>query len=179
MKITIRHLIWSVVALIIIIVDFIFLREQRLFYFILGIAIIVGTLPFLITTMVEVGREKEKEEMFLEFTRNLVESVKSGTPISKSIINIRNRDYGSLTPHIQKLANQVALGIPVKQAFEIFSQDIGNRVITRAVTLIGEAEQAGGKIDTILESVVKSVTEIEDVKKEQKASIYNLSLIHI
>ena len=29
--------------------------------------------------------------MFLEFARNLVESVKSGTPISRSILNIRKK----------------------------------------------------------------------------------------
>lgn len=161
-------------ALAISISDFAFFKEQKLFFFILGLAIVIALLPFLIATTIEVGREKEKEDMFLEFTRSLVENVKAGTPISKSIINLQNKDFGSLTPHIQKLANQIALGIPVKQAFGIFAKDIGNKVVSRAVTLISEAEQAGGVIDTILESVAKSVTETEDVKKEQKAAVYNL-----
>lgn len=174
MKITARNWVIIGFALVIIIADFVFFRQQKLFFFILGIAVLIALLPFLIATSIEVGREKEKEDMFLEFTRSLVENVKAGTPISKSIINLQNKDFGSLTPHIQKLANQIALGIPVKQAFGIFAKDIGNKIVSRAVTLISEAEQAGGVIDTILESVAKSVTETEDVKKEQKAAVYNL-----
>jgi len=174
MKITKRNWVMIGFALAIIIADFIFFRQQKLFFFILGLAILIAVFPFLVATTVEVGREKEKEDMFLEFTRSLVENVKAGTPISKSIINLQNKDFGSLTPHIQKLANQVALGIPVKQSLGIFAKDIGNKVVSRAVTLISEAEQAGGSIDTILESVAKSVTETEDVKKEQKAAVYNL-----
>ncbi|MFH0831380.1 MAG: type II secretion system F family protein [archaeon] len=167
---------WVIIAFAaaIILIDFVFMRQQKLFYFLLGVAVVIAVLPFVLSTIVEVGREREKEEMFLEFTRSLVENVKAGTPISKSIINLQNKDFGSLTPHIQKLGNQVALGIPVKQALDIFAKDIGNKVVSRAVTLISEAEQAGGMIDTILESVGKSVTEIEDTKKEQKAAVYNL-----
>jgi len=161
-------------ALIILLINFLFLREQKLFYFLIGVAGVIAALPFLVGTMIEVGREKEKEGMFLEFARSLVENVRAGTPISKSIINLQNKDFGSLTPHIQKLANQIALGIPVKQAFDIFAEDIGNKVISRAVILIREAESAGGVIDSVLESVAKSVTEIEDVKKEQRAAVYNL-----
>lgn len=174
MEITTRNWVTIGFALAIIAADFFFFRQQKLFYFVLGIAMVIGILPFLISTMTEVGREKEKEDMFLEFTRSLVENVKAGTPISKSIINLQNKEFGSLSPHIQKLANQVALGIPVRKAFDIFSRDIGNKVISRAVTLISEAEQAGGVIDAIIESVAKSVAETEDVKKEQKSSVYNL-----
>ena len=174
MKIDRRSWIIIAFALILILADFIFLREQKLFYFLIGVAFVVGALPFMVSTVIDVGREKEKEEMFLEFTRSLAENVKAGTPVSKSIINLQNKDFGSLTPHIQKLGNQVALGIPVKQAFDIFAGDIGNKVVSRAVSLISEAEQAGGAIDTILDSVAKSVTEIEDIQKEQKAGVYNL-----
>jgi len=151
-----------------------FAVKRALFYFIIAIAALVAILPFLISAMVEVGREKEKEEMFLEFARSLVENVKSGMPISRAIISLRDKDFGSLTPHIQKLANQITLGISVRMAFETFAKDIGNKIISRSVTLIGEAEKAGGQIDTILESVSKSVSEIEDLKKEQKTATYNL-----
>ena len=58
--------------------------------------------------------------MFLEFSRDLVEGVKTGTPISKSVINIRNKNYGSLNPYIDKLANQISLGIPIKDALDNF-----------------------------------------------------------
>lgn len=174
MKLTKFHWIGIAVALILLVISILFLKQSKAFLFVLGLVAVIGALPFLLSVLTEVGREKEKEDMFLEFSRNLVESVRSGTPISRSIINVKDKDYGSLTPHIRKLANQIALGIPVKQALRVFSDDIGNKVVTRSIALISEAEQAGGAIDTILESVATSVSELEDVKKEQKAAVYNL-----
>lgn len=163
-----------IAAVITIIVNLIFLRKEKIFYFILGIAVVIALLPFLVSFFIETEKEKEKEEMFLEFSRNLVESVKAGTPISRSIINAREKDYGSLAPHVNKLANQIALGIPVKDALETFALDVNSTTIRRAITLISEAEQAGGEIDTILESVAKSVSQTEKLKKERKAAIYTL-----
>jgi flagellar protein FlaJ len=151
-----------------------FERNISLFWFIAGISVVVGIFPFVFLVMVQTEGEKEKEEMFLEFSRNLVESVRSGTPISRSILNVRNKDYGSLTPHINKLGNQIALGIPVKDALRTFSLDINSPVISRAIDLITEAEKAGGDTEAILESVAKSVSEIEDLKKQRVAAISNL-----
>jgi len=112
--------------------------------------------------------------MFLEFSRNLVESVKAGTPISRSIINVQGKYYGALTPYIRKLGNQISIGIPVKDALKTFAYDVNSPSITRAVMLISEAEKAGGEIEKILSSVAKSVSEIETLKKERRAAIYNL-----
>lgn len=174
MKITKAHWMGIIVGVLLLAIAIVFFRQNKILYFLIGIAVVIAALPFLLTVTGEVSKEKEKEDMFLEFSRNLVEAVKSGTPVSKSIVNVKDKNYGSLTKHIQKLANQVSLGIPVKQALKIFSDDIGNKVITRSVALISEAEQAGGQIDTILESVAQSVSEVEDIKKEQKAAVSNL-----
>lgn len=144
--------------------------------FVLGLAVVIGGIPFFMTLLLESKEERDKDQMFLEFARDLVEGVKSGTPISKSIINIKTKDYGSLSPHIQKLANQIALGIPVKDALEIFGRDVNSAVISRAISLIREAEKSGGRIENILESVAFSVAQIETLKKERKAAVYNLTV---
>jgi len=150
--------------------------NKSTFYFVAGIAAVIAGLPFFIMLLAETKREKDKEGMFLEFSRDLAEGVKAGTPINKSIVNIRNKDYGSLNPHIAKLANQVSLGIPVKDAFDVFATDIKSAVISRAVSLIREAERSGGRIESILESVSYSVAQIEKLKKERQAAIYNLTV---
>ena len=147
---------------------------MNLFLFVMGLGISVMLLPFIIDLVLENKREQQINEMFLEFSRNLAESVNTGTPISKSIINMRSKNYGVLTPHIQKLANQIFLGIPVAQALHTFAYDVGSPVITRAVTLISEAEKAGGEIDYILASAAKSIAEVEKLKTERKAAIYSL-----
>lgn len=148
--------------------------NRNMFFFILGLAAVVIALPFVVGVAAESKREEEINSMFLEFSRNLAESVATGTPISKSIINVSRKNYGALTPHVIKLANQISIGIPVENALQVFANDVNNVVIARAVGLISEAEKAGGEIDFILESVAQSISEVEKLKKERKATISNL-----
>jgi len=167
-------IIGLVIALITAILATVFLYGNDIFWFILGIALVIGVFPFFIGLILESSAAKEKDEMFLEFARNLVESVKSGTPISKSILNIRKKDFGELNPYINKLANQIALGIPVKTSLETFARDVGSKTINRAITIIGESEKAGGQIEDILEAVARSVSQVEKLKKERRAAMYTL-----
>ena len=148
--------------------------DMNLFIFILGIGLGIALLPFIVGLVMENKKEQKINEMFLEFSRNLAENVAAGTPISKSVINMRNKNYGVLTPYVQKLANQISLGIPVETALETFAEELDSKVVKRAIALIREAERAGGEIDYILESTAKSIAETEKLKKEVRASMYNL-----
>ena len=174
MKIGKTHWIGIVFALAIVAADFFFFRNDEIFFFLIGIALVVLILPFMTNLIISVNRQKDKNERFLEFTRNLAESVKSGTPIGQSIVNLRNKNFGSLTPHITKLANQISVGIPISRAFETFALDISSPSVRRAVGLIKEAESAGGQIEDILDSVAFSVYQTEKLRKERRAAIYNL-----
>ena len=147
---------------------------SNLVYFLVGSGVLVILFPFVLSSIISGKREREKEEKFLEFARSLVESVESGTPISKSIVNMSQKDFGSLTPHIKKLANQIELGIPLQKSLETFAYDTRSKTIIRAITLIREADKTGGNINTILESVAKSVSEIEKLKSERRAAISSL-----
>ena len=171
------HWIGIVFGIIIVLLDILFFRgaaDRNLFMFLLGLALASVALPFILEINIENKRDQEIGEMFLEFSRSLAESVTTGTPVSKSIINMRTKNFGPLTPYIQKLGNQIALGIPVNRALQTFAYEVDNPIVTRAVTLISEAEKAGGDIDFILESAAKSISEVEKLKKERRASIYSL-----
>jgi len=113
MKIKKTHWLGIIFAFILVTSDIIFLRKDELFFFLMGIAVVIVSLPFLATLIMETNSQKEKNERFLEFARNLAESVKSGTPIGQSIRNMKNKNFGSLTYHVRKLANQITLGIPI------------------------------------------------------------------
>jgi len=167
-------IIFAVVILVFDLIFFLGPEDKNLFVFLVGISLVIAILPFIVSLVMESGKEKEKNERFLEFARNLAESVKSGNPIGQSVLNMRNKNFGSLSPHVQKLANQISLGIPMSRAFDNFSRDVGSGTIRRAITLIREAEEAGGQIDNILDSVANSIYQIEKLKKERKAAIYSL-----
>jgi len=151
-----------------------FLFKTNLFFFILWFGILLTVSPFVYTTIQKTAISAKKEEMFLEFTRNLVESVQTGTPISKSIVNMKKKSFGVLSKHVQKLANQIALGIPLRTALEIFANDVDNTTVSRTITLIGQAERAGGNIGEILEAVAKAVSMVDKLKKERKSTISTL-----
>jgi len=171
MKLRKQHILGIVFSVLLIGADLIFFRGQKIFPFLIGVAFAIVALPFLLSLLSESAAEKEKNEQFLEFTRNLAESVKTGTPIGKSIVNMSARDFGSLSPHIKKLANQILLGVPMSRAFQTFASDVDSIVVQRAVTLIQEAENAGGEIDHILDSVAESIYQIEKLKRERKAAV--------
>ena len=153
---------------------FTIVKDMNLFLFLFGIGLAILFLPFVLGIVLENKKEERVREMFLEFSRNLAESVATGTPVSKSIINMRKNNYGELTSYIHKLANQISLGIPVGKALENFATDVGSNVINRAVALIREAERAGGEIDYILGSVARSISEVDKLKKERRSAIYSL-----
>jgi len=167
------HLAGMIAGIAIIIISLFFIGT-RFFFFIIGVGILSLAAPFVLAIVRETAVAAEKEDMFLEFARNLVESVKTGTPISKSIINVRNKPYGVLSENIKKLANQISLGVPLSFALQTFSKDVKNNTISRALTLIGQAEKSGGEIGGILESVTEAVSTSDKLKKERKAAISTL-----
>tara|TARA_Y100000034_G_scaffold71114_1_gene85753 strand:+ start:565 stop:1422 length:858 start_codon:yes stop_codon:yes gene_type:complete len=174
MRLQKMHWIGIIFAVVLLLADVLFLRGEKIFVFLVGISVITAALPFIFGIVIGTNREKEKNEKFLEFARNLAESVKSGNPIGQSILNMRNKNFGALTPHVQKLANQISLGIPMSRAFANFGDEVGSIAVQRAVTLIREAEEAGGQISNILDSVANSIYQIEKLKKERKAAVYSM-----
>jgi archaeal flagellar protein FlaJ len=169
-----KKIIGVPIGIVMIIASYFILHLSNLFYFISVIAIITATFPFILAIMSERKKQKELDDKFLEFTRDLVENVKSGTPISKGIINLKSRNYGALSNYVDKLANQISLGIPLTTALVTFARDTKSPVIARAVNLISEAERSGGQISSILESVSESVNQTEQLKKERRSAIYSL-----
>ena len=173
MRIGLSHKI-GIGAFLAIIAGSMFLIGGKLFFLIIGLGVLIGLSPFVITVINETRIGNEKEEMFLEFSRNLVESVKTGTPISKSIINVKPEGYGVLKENIEKLSNQISLGIPLRLALDVFASEVKNVTISRALMLIGEAEREGGEIGEILESVVEAVSMADKLKKERKSAVSSL-----
>ena len=173
MEIKKKYFVGVGIALLVMAMSF-FFRDTRFFFLIVGGGAIIGILPFILQVMKEARDSAEKEQMFLEFARNLVESVKTGTPISKSIVNVKSKPFGVLSPHINKLANQISMGIPLSIALRVFSKDVNNGTISRSITLIGQAEKSGGKIGEILESVAEAVNTSDKLKKERLAVISTL-----
>ena len=172
-----RYYIGILIALVIIGISFYvthFLKLfERWFWTSVVVALILGSLQIWSDYIKELKRQKEIELQFLEFTRSLVESVKGGISVPNAIRHVSKKDFGALNPYVKKLANQMEWGIPVHRALITFAKDTENDVIKRAVSIIIEADESGGDIEDILDSVTESVANVKKMKEERKASVYS------
>ncbi len=173
MKFELMHWLGIAIGTISAVTSF-FLSSGNLFKFLLVVSSLLGIVPFMASFLFRQNTQHEKEAKFLEFMRDLVEMVRSGTPISKGIINLKKRDYGALSSHIFKLANQLEMGITLTESLLTFANETNSPVISRAVSLISEAEKAGGNIEEVLESVSNSVAQVDKLRKERAAGVSNL-----
>lgn len=170
------YFIGIIISLVILALDFYYFFDTRYFYAVVILALTIGWIQFWIDFLTENKRQKEIELQFLEFIRNLSESVKSGISIPRSIIHVSTKQYGPLTPYIKKLANQIEWGIPTRRALITFSLDTNNKIIKRAVSIIIEAEQSGGDIRDILTSVVESVVSVKKMREERRSSVFSQTI---
>ena len=137
------------------------------------VALVVGLFFPLVDYFTLVKIQSIYEVAFLDFVRNLVGAVKSGMPISAAIIDASKSNYGPLTPHILKLANQVEWSIPIQKALLNFANGTDNRVIQRAISTVIEAEMAGGNIEDVLDSITKSLISIKEIKMKRDSSVHS------
>src|SRR3989344_2104375 len=96
-KITKKHIIGIILGILIIILDIILLYplESRFFNAVIAFGAFIIVLPFFMDILKESKRQREMEEKFLEFTRNLADTVRSGIPIPKAIIQVSEAEYGA------------------------------------------------------------------------------------
>jgi flagellar protein FlaJ len=168
-----RHIIAIIIGMLIIILDFIFLKDTVLLVPIIAIGLTVAWMQYWIDFFAESARQRAIEERFPDFVRNLVGTIKSGMPVSKAIQHVADTDYGALTPYVTKLAYKVEWGIPVHKAFLSFAESTENPIIKRAVSTVIESEISGGNLEDVLDSITDSLISIKKIKDKRKASIHS------
>jgi len=179
-----KHYIAIGFGFLILLIDFIFLfnftgdigAKTWVFNPLIVIAFLIALLPILLDIMQDNKDQKEKEAKFLELVRNIVETVRSGVTIPNAIVQVARVNYGTLTPHVEKLSNQITWGYPLHEALTIFANDTRNSVIKRSVAIVIQAERSGGDMGSVLEAVTQSVLEIKKVREERKANAYTQTI---
>ncbi|MBR9676516.1 type II secretion system F family protein [Candidatus Woesearchaeota archaeon] len=171
-KLKTEHIAGAIMGLLMIGGAIIFFRGKPYFMPLIFLGVLLAVFQFLWDMYLENQRQKEIEEKFPEFVRNLTGAIKSGMPAPKAILHVAHTDYGALSPHVRKLANQVEWSIPLHKALLTFSTETANKVINRAISTVIEAELSGGNMEDVLGSVTKSVIEIKKIKQKRKATVF-------
>ncbi|MBT3721310.1 type II secretion system F family protein [archaeon] len=168
-----KYLIGAAIGIFMFITDLSVFAGTKLFVPLFIASLIVATGQIWVDFFTESRKQKEIETRFLDFVRNLAGAIKSGMPVSKSIIHVSKTDYGALSPYVLKLGYQVEWAIPVHKALLFFSNSTKNDIIRRSVATVIEAEQSGGNMEDVLESITSSLIEIKKIKEQRRASIHS------
>ncbi|MBN1502991.1 type II secretion system F family protein [Candidatus Woesearchaeota archaeon] len=153
--------------------DILLFLGTRWFIPLLIISVTIAWGHFWFDFFLEGQKQRELEIRFLDFVRNLAGAIKSGMPVPRAITHVSKINYGALTPYVTKLGYQVGWSIPVHKALIFFSNSTRNDVIKRSVSTVIEAEQSGGNMEDVLESITSSLVEIKKIKESRRASIHS------
>ena len=162
-----------VIAFIVLLIGIFFFRDTNFFVPVVVISISIAWGQAWLDFFSENKRQHDIETRFLDFVRNLTGAIKSGMPVSRAIMHVAKINYGALTPYVQKLGYQVEWSIPVHRALLFFSNSSRSDIIKRSIATVIEAEQSGGNIEDVLESITTSLIEIKKIKEERRASIHS------
>lgn len=157
----------------VLIFDFLLFSQSSYFVPIIGIAIVIGSSQMWGDYFTAIKKEREMEEKFPEFVRNLVEAIKSGLSVSAAIEHVSDINYGALSFHVRKLSNQISWSMPLHKALIHFANGTNNKMIKRAIATVIEAKESGGSLEEVLETITTSVVEIKKIKDKRRANVFS------
>ena len=136
-----------------------------------GIGIFVLIYPASIYWERQMKSLNDIEDKFPDFLRDLAEYWKGGLSMTIAVQTLANSEYGALNADVKKMANQISWGISFEIVITEFAERVGTPLVRRAISLITEANRAGGKISDILVTAANDSREIKFLEGERARAI--------
>ncbi|MEM5776995.1 MAG: type II secretion system F family protein [Candidatus Aenigmatarchaeota archaeon] len=139
-------------------------------FIILSVFIIV--VPQVLISYTEYKDIKEMEAKFPFFLRDLTESIRSGMPLHKAVIQAGKVDYGKLSKEIKKMSHQLTWGVNILKVFEQAEKRLkSSELISKNLRIIIETYKMGGEIDKTLDSISNAILTIQETQNERKSTL--------
>ena len=117
------------------------------------------------------NKKNEIEEKFPDFLRDLAEYWKGGLSMTVAVQTLATSEYGALNDEVKKMSDQLSWGIKFSDVILQFAERVGTPLVKRAISLISEADRAGGKISDILVTAANDSREIKFLEGARKRAI--------
>jgi flagellar protein FlaJ len=130
-------------------------------------AVLICIVPLAILDFKEQSRIKNLENALPNFFRDLAGMNDSGMTLPNAVHIVSSAEYGTLTPHIRKLDNEMSWGVGFVEALYRFGKGLGTNLSDRSVDLIAKASRAGGDISEVLRAAAKDTFEVVNLKQER------------
>ncbi|HNX17624.1 MAG TPA: type II secretion system F family protein [Methanoregula sp.] len=131
-------------------------------------AILISIVPVAILDFREQQRVKNLEDALPNFFRDLAGMNDSGMTLPNAVHLVASAEYGTLSPHIRKLDNEMSWGVGFVEAMYRFGKNLGTPLADRSVDLIAKASKAGGDISEVLRAAANDTFEVVNLAQERR-----------
>ena len=138
-------------------------------WIVLGITLLIGPYGFVMSG--KIRRINAIEQRLPDFLRDVAEAGRFGMTLPDAIVVASRGRYGLLTDEIKKMASQIEWGVPVITALELFEKRVPTPLVSRVVSIITRANQAGGNVADVLTMVSHDTREVQFAIEERKNSM--------
>ena len=130
-------------------------------------AVLIAIVPLALLDLKEQWRVTNLENALPNFFRDLAGMNDSGMTLPNAVHLVAAAEYGTLTPHIRKLDNEMSWGVGFVEALYRFGKSLGTPVADRSVDLIAKASRAGGDVSEVLRAAAKDTYEVVNLQQER------------
>ena len=129
--------------------------------------VLICIVPLALLDLKEQMRVNNLENALPNFFRDLAGMNDSGMTLPNAVHLVATAEYGTLTPHIHKLDNEMSWGVGFVEALYRFGKGLGTNLSDRSVDLIAKASRAGGDVSEVLRAAAKDTFEVVNLKQER------------
>jgi flagellar protein FlaJ len=131
-------------------------------------AVLIAIVPLALLDFKEEHRIKLLEEALPNFFRDLAGMNDSGMTLPNAVHLVAGSEYGTLTPHIRKMDNEMSWGVGFVEALHRFGSSLGTNLSDRSVDLIAKASKAGGDVSEVLRAAANDTFEVVNLAQERR-----------
>jgi archaeal flagellar protein FlaJ len=130
-------------------------------------AVLICIVPLAVLDLKEQWRVSKLEKAPPHFFPDLAGMEEFGLTPPQTVHLVATAEYGTLTPHIRKLDNEMSWGVGFVEALYRFGKGLGTNLSDRSVDLIAKASRAGGDVSEVLRAAAKDTFEVVNLKQER------------
>ena len=102
---------------------------------------------------------------------DLTESIRSGMPLIRALEVASTRNYGPITPILEKTVVNFNLTSDLDGSLNLFGESLLQQSGKRMATILQEASKSGGRMLEVLDTSIQMFTSIDEYKEEKKAVV--------
>ncbi|MBN2202627.1 MAG: type II secretion system F family protein [Candidatus Aenigmarchaeota archaeon] len=140
-----------------------------------GVAVVMVVTTPLVLKYNDYKENKEIEERFPDFLRDITQNIKTGMTVTQAIKATKDNEYGVLTPYVKKIIIKIDWAVPFERILLDFARN-STPLIKKTVSTILETYKGGGDISHVLTAAGDTIKQINKIKQERFSSVYNQML---